>query len=37
MLDGGTLKIEWREEDGHVLMTGPATPAFRGDVDLDRL
>lgn len=23
MLDGGELQIEWREEDGHVLMTGP--------------
>ena len=34
MLDGGALTIEWRESDGHVLMTGPATLAFRGDVDL---
>ena len=23
-LIGGTLQIEWRESDGHVLMTGPA-------------
>ena len=22
-LPGGDLMIEWREEDGHVLMTGP--------------
>ena len=30
VLDGGTLKLEWREEDGHVLMTGPsATPLPR--------
>jgi diaminopimelate epimerase len=23
-LDGGVLTIEWRESDGHVIMTGPA-------------
>lgn len=34
LLDGGTLTIEWRETDGHVLMTGPAATAFRGEVDL---
>ncbi|HVU19201.1 MAG TPA: diaminopimelate epimerase [Rhizomicrobium sp.] len=34
VLDGGTLAIEWRESDGHVLMTGPATLSFKGDVDL---
>ena len=33
-LDGGTLAIEWRE-DNHVLMTGPAALAFTGDVDLE--
>ena len=37
VLDGGTLQIEWREEDGHVLMTGPTAMPFRGRVDLDRL
>jgi diaminopimelate epimerase len=30
-LDGGTLGIEWREADGHVLMTGPVATAFRGE------
>ncbi|MDD5586354.1 MAG: diaminopimelate epimerase [Alphaproteobacteria bacterium] len=30
VLDGGELTIEWRESDGHVLMSGPATLAFRG-------
>jgi diaminopimelate epimerase len=30
---GGALRIEWRD-DGHVLMTGPAVIAFRGEVDL---
>ena len=34
VLDGGTLHIEWREADGHVLMTGPAVTAFQGVVDL---
>ena len=33
-VDGGTLLIEWRD-DGHVLMTGPATTAFRGEIDLE--
>jgi diaminopimelate epimerase len=33
-LDGGTLTIEWRESDGHVLMTGPTMLSFKGDVDL---
>jgi diaminopimelate epimerase len=37
VLDGGTLAIEWREDDGHVLMTGPTATPFRGHVDLDRL
>ena len=22
-LDGGELRIDWRESDGHVIMTGP--------------
>jgi len=33
ILDGGTLTIEWRA-DSHVLMTGPASLAFHGSVDL---
>jgi diaminopimelate epimerase len=35
LLDGGTLTIEWRETDGHVLMTGPAETSFAGIIDLD--
>jgi diaminopimelate epimerase len=35
LLDGGTLTIEWREADGHVLMTGPAETSFSGIIDLD--
>jgi diaminopimelate epimerase len=30
VLDGGDLLIEWRESDGHVLMTGPAETSFAG-------
>ena len=29
-LDGGELQIEWRESDGHVLMTGPVAVEFTG-------
>jgi diaminopimelate epimerase len=32
VLDGGELDILWRE-DGHVLMSGPATLAFEGRFD----
>jgi diaminopimelate epimerase len=37
VLDGGSLTIEWREEDGHILMTGPTAMPFRGRLDLDKL
>ena len=30
ILDGGALFIEWRAEDDHVLMTGPAATVFAG-------
>ncbi len=29
-MDGGTLSMEWRESDGHVLMAGPVTYVFKG-------
>lgn len=35
-LDGGKLQLEWRESDGHVLMTGPGVTVFEGRLDLDR-
>jgi diaminopimelate epimerase len=31
-LDGGELEILWRE-NGHVIMTGPATLTFEGTID----
>jgi diaminopimelate epimerase len=30
-LPGGDLQVEWRESDGCVYMTGPATEVFRGE------
>ena len=36
ILDGGSLFIEWRD-DNHVIMTGPGVTVFRGRVELDRL
>lgn len=36
-VDGGKLMLEWRESDDHVLMTGPTTTVFTGEVNLDRL
>ena len=37
VLDGGSLFIELRESDEHILMTGPATLAFKGEVDIEAL
>ena len=34
IMDGGTLKIEWRETDNHVYMTGGATFVFEGEIEL---
>jgi diaminopimelate epimerase len=34
VLDGGTLEIEWRESDNHVLMTGDAVEVYRGTVEI---
>ncbi|CAN6471281.1 unnamed protein product [Victoria cruziana] len=33
-LPGGPLEIEWRKDDNHVYMTGPAEVAFYGSVVL---
>jgi len=37
VLDGGTLHLEVRERDEHILMTGPSALSFTGDVDLKAL
>ncbi len=34
IMDGGTLDIDWRETDGHVYLSGPATIAFEGTAEL---
>ena len=34
IMDGGSLEIEWRESDNHIYMSGPATLAFEGDIEL---
>jgi len=31
-MDGGDLWLEWRESDGHVLMTGPVATSYRGEL-----
>ena len=36
VMDGGTLEIEWNENDNHVYMTGPAAFAFEGDIELPK-
>lgn len=33
-LPGGDLEIEWREADNRITMTGPAEPAYTGEVIL---
>jgi diaminopimelate epimerase len=33
-MPGGDLLMEWREADGHVLMTGPVATSFTGTIDL---
>lgn len=34
MLDGGVLYFHWREDDDHILMTGPATFVYKGQIDV---
>lgn len=33
-MDGGTLSIEWNQEDNHIYMTGPAAISFEGEIAL---
>ena len=35
MMDGGTLQIEYNEEDEHVYMTGPAAFVFEGEMQVE--
>lgn len=34
LLDGGSLTIEWRETDGHVILIGPTALSFHGTLFL---
>ncbi len=33
LMDGGTLDVEWREQDNHVYLTGPAEFVFEGEME----
>lgn len=33
IMDGGTVTVEWEETSGHILMTGPATKVFDGEIE----
>lgn len=33
-MDGGTLDIEWNEEN-HIMMTGPARISFEGEIEIN--
>ncbi|NMM44511.1 diaminopimelate epimerase [Rhodospirillaceae bacterium KN72] len=33
-VDGGELAIQWRQDDGHVIMTGPIATSFLGEMAL---
>ena len=37
VMDGGALDIEWREDDHHVYMTGPAEFVFDGEIEIPEL
>ena len=34
IMDGGTLTIEWRQEDNHIYKTGPAAFVFDGEIKI---
>ena len=35
IMDGGTLDIDWNEDDNHVYMTGPAEFVFEGEIEYE--
>ncbi len=37
VLDGGVLNVAWRDDPDRILMTGPSSLSFSGDVDLAAL
>ena len=34
IMDGGPLDVEWREQDNHVYLTGPAEFVFEGEIEI---
>jgi diaminopimelate epimerase len=34
VMDGGSVIIEWLADTNHVLMTGPATTVFKGEIEV---
>lgn len=36
-MPGGTVTVEWREHDGHVLLTGAVSKSYQGIMDADML
>ena len=34
---GGDLIIEWKNENNHVYMTGPAVKVFEGEIDTNKI
>lgn len=37
IMDGGTVTVEWEEASGHILMTGPATKVFDGEIEVEEV
>jgi diaminopimelate epimerase len=35
IMDGGTLEVEWREQDNHVYLIGPAEFVFEGEIEIN--
>lgn len=35
IMDGGTLVVEWLDQDNHVYLTGPAEFVFEGKIEID--
>jgi diaminopimelate epimerase len=35
-LDGGVLQVELREDSEHIVMTGPTSLVFTGEIDLEK-
>ena len=34
IMDGGTLRLQWDDKNGHMRMTGPAVKVFDGEIDI---